>query len=252
MLLDRHRIAKLIELADLERRLTGAERQQREEDVALLIKAAYDDASDAARAAFMARVQPMPVTAWPWSAVQVDATRSRSGVAAGGVAAGGVAAGSVARAVTGRAITGLSATPTAAVPPLLLLIRGEAESADVDRGNRLPDRGAPEAATWEPLYRALDRWDTLAIAGWIGPQGWVSPSGAVTGPPTEEGGKSTGATGSSPGEGGALGRPASASSLTWRSPAVIAAGATVASTLGVVLFSVRRRGAGLAPQQETP
>ena len=49
MLLDRHRIAKLIELADLERRLTGAERQQREEDVALLIKAAYDDASDAAR-----------------------------------------------------------------------------------------------------------------------------------------------------------------------------------------------------------
>jgi hypothetical protein len=250
MLLDRHRIAKLIELADLERRLTGAERQQREEDVALLIKAAYDDASDAARAAFMARVQPMPVTAWPWSAVQVDATRSRSGVAAGGVAAG-----SAARAVTGRAITGLSATPTAAVPPLLLLIRGEAESADVDRGNRLPDRGAPEAATWEPLYRALDRWDTLAIAGWIGPQGWVSPSGAVTGPPTEEGatsGKSTGATGSSPGEGGALGQPASASSLTWRSPAVIAAGATVASTLGVVLFSLRRRGAGLAPQQETP
>ena len=260
MLLDRHRIAKLIELADLERRLTGAERQQREEDVALLIKAAYDDASDTARAAFMARVQPMPVTAWPWSAVQVDATRSRSGVAASdvaarSVAAGGVAAGSVARAATGRAITGLSATPTAAVPPLLLLIRGEAESADVDRGNRLPDRGAPEAATWEPLYRALDRWDTLAIAGWIGPQGWVSPSGAVTGPPTEEGatsGKSTGATGSSPGEGGALGQPASASSLTWRSPAVIAAGATVASTLGVVLFSLRRRGAGLAPQQETP
>ena len=51
MLLNRHRIAKLIELADLERRLTGPERMLREEDVALLVKAAYDDATDAARAA---------------------------------------------------------------------------------------------------------------------------------------------------------------------------------------------------------
>ena len=247
MLLDRHRIAKLIELADLERRLTGAERQQREEDVALLIKAAYDDASDAARAAFMARVQPMPVAAWPWSAVQVNAARSR-----GGVAAGGVAAGNVASAVGGRAIAGLSATPAAVIPPLLLLIRGEAESADVEPGNRLPDRGTPEATTWEPLHRALDRWDTLAITGWIGPQGWVNPSGAVTGPPTQNAdagatsGSSADATGSPP-------DPSSpAPSFSWRSPTVVAAGATVASTLGVVLFSLRRRGAGVAPQQETP
>ena len=76
MLLNRHRIAKLIELTDLERRLTGPERMLREEDVALLVKAAYDDATDAARAAFMARVQSLPVTAWPWSAVQVKAARS--------------------------------------------------------------------------------------------------------------------------------------------------------------------------------
>ena len=234
MLLDRHRIAKLIELADLERRLTGAERQQREEDVALLIKAAYDDASDAARAAFMARVQPMPVAAWPWSAVQVNAARSRGGVAAGGAAAG---------IIGGRAIAGRSPTPAPVIPPLLLLIRGEAESADVDPGNRLPDRGTPEAASWEPLHRALDHWDTLAIARWIGPQGWLSPSGAVTDPTSEP---SADATGRSPD------RPASAPSFSWRSPAVIAAGVTVASTLGVVLFSLRRRGASVAAQQETP
>ena len=84
MLLNRHRIAKLIELADLERRLAGPERLLREEDVALLVKAAYDDASEAARAAFMARVQPMPVAAWPWSAVQVKVVRGNGG----GVAAG--------------------------------------------------------------------------------------------------------------------------------------------------------------------
>ena len=233
MLLDRHRIAKLIELADLERRLAGAERKLREGDVALLIKAAYDDASDAARAAFMARVQSMPVAAWPWSAVQVNATRSRGGVAAGGVAAG----------VGGRAITGLAPAPTPVVPPLLLLIRGEVESADVDPGNRLPDRGTPEAATWEPLHRALDRWDTLAIAGWIGPQGWVSPSGAVADPTSEPSGEATGR---------APDQLSPAPSFSWRSPAVIAAGATVASTLGVVLFSLRRRGASVAAQQETP
>jgi hypothetical protein len=47
--------------------LQGPERLLREEDVALLIKAAYDDATEAARADFMARVKPMPTSAWPWS-----------------------------------------------------------------------------------------------------------------------------------------------------------------------------------------
>ena len=70
MLLNRHRITKLIELADLERRVAGSERMLREEDVAVLVKAAYDDATDLARAEFMARVKPMPTSAWPWSAVQ--------------------------------------------------------------------------------------------------------------------------------------------------------------------------------------
>ena len=119
MLLNRHRNAKLIELTDLERRLTGPERMLREEDVALLVKAAYDDATDAARAAFMARVQSLPVTAWPWSAVQVKA--ARSAVVAG---------------PGGRLTMGLSTRPEAVVPPALLLIRGEAETADAEPGDR--------------------------------------------------------------------------------------------------------------------
>ncbi len=239
MLLNRHRIAKLIELAELERHLAGPERQLREEDVAILIKAAYDDASEAARAAFMARVQPMPVTAWPWSAVQVKFVRGGGG--------GGAA---------GHAILGFSPTPAAVIPPALLLIRGEAESADVEPGNRLPDRGTPEAAIWEPLYQALDSWNTQTIARWIGPQGWVSPSGAVAGQPTQssEAGAMNGqpAPGGSPvGDNAPAPQPPSAS-FSWRSPAVIAAGATVASTLGVALFGLRRRWAPTTPQQEKP
>jgi hypothetical protein len=237
MLLNRHRIAKLIELADLERRLAGPERQLREEDVAILIKAAYDDASEAARAAFMARVQSLPVKAWPWSAVQVKAVRGSGGGVVGGPGGG----------VT----LGFSSTPTAVSPPALLLIRGEAESADVEPGNRLPDRGTPEAVTWEPLYHALDTWNTQILARWIGPQGWVSPGGAVAGQPTQgaEAGGTNGqpAAGASPVDGNAP-----ASSFSWRSPTVIAAGATVASTLGVALFGLRRRWALATPQQEKP
>ena len=241
MLLNRHRIAKLIELADLERRLAGPERLLREEDVALLVKAAYDDASEAARAAFMARVQPMPVAAWPWSAVQVKVVRGNGG----GVAIGG----------GGRALVGFSPTPAAVIPPALLLIRGEAESADAEPGNRLPDRGTPEAAPWEPLHRALDSWDTQTIARSIGPQGWISPTGAAgqPAPHTDDGatsGQPAGAMGSSP----PAPQPPAASTFSWRSPAVIAVGTTVASSLGVALFSLRRRRApaGVAPQQETP
>jgi hypothetical protein len=46
MLLDRHRVSKLVELSAWERSLRGPERTIREEDVALLIKAAYDDATE--------------------------------------------------------------------------------------------------------------------------------------------------------------------------------------------------------------
>lgn len=238
MLLDTHRITKLLELADLERRLTGAERMMREVDVALLVKAAYDDASEAARAAFMARVQSMPTTAWPWSAVQVKAVRGGGG---GGPVGG-----------PGRNIGVFSPSPAAVIPPALLLIRGEVESADVEPGNRLPDRGTAEAARWEPLHRALDNWDTQTIAQWIGPQGWISPNGAASGPAN---GRPVNGTGSTPGDGTSPAPlPPPMSTLSWRSPAVIAAGATVASTIGVVLFSLRGRPApaSTAPQQEKP
>lgn len=229
MLLDRHRITRLIELADLERRVTGPERMLREEDVALLVKAAYDDASEAARAAFMARVQPMPVATWPWSAVQVKYTR---GAATSTASAGG-----------GRMVVGFSPTPTAVIPPALLLIRGQAESADADPGNRIPDRGTPEAASWEPLHRALDAWDTQTLTRWIGPQGWVRPDAVPESPPPQDGATSGPPAGSmapptpaptTPTE------PPPSTTFSWRSPAAIAVGTTLASTVGVVLFSLRR------------
>jgi len=224
MLLHRNRTSRLIELADLAEHVTGPERMLHEQSVALLIKAAYDDATEAARAAFMARIKPMPVDAWPWSAVQARVAAPKGRSAARG----------------GQAIGGIAPTPAAVVPPVLILIRGEAESADADPGDRLPDRGTPESAPWEPLHRALDTWDTQTIARWLGPQGWVIPGGAAASPTAPV---DTPAAPSSP-------RP---TAFSWRSPTVIAVGTTVASTLGVVLFGLRRRRVPTAVSaQETP
>ena len=224
MLLHRNRIIMLIKLADLAERVTGPERMLHEQSVALLIKAAYDDATEAARAAFMARIKPMPVDAWPWSAVQARVAAPMGRSAARG----------------GQAIGGLAPTPAAVVPPVLILIRGEAESADADPGDRLPDRGTPESAPWESLHRALDTWDTQTIARWIGPQGWVIPGGAAASPTAPV---DTPAAPASP-------RP---TAFSWRSPTVLAVGTTVASTLGVALFSLRRRRVPAAVSaQETP
>ncbi len=237
MLLHRNRIARLIELADLERRVTGPERMLREQDVALLVKAAYDDATEAARAAFMARVQALPTTAWPWSAVQVRAVRPASGGSA---------------APVGRPIGGIAPTPAAVVPPVLVLIRGEAESADAEPGDRVPDRGTPESAAWEPLHRALDTWDTQTITRWIGPLGWITPAGAAAGQTAPTGGASRQPAGDAPDAGTPPGQaPTLPIAFSWRSPTVIAVGTTVASTLGVVLFSLRRRRqpAAMVPQE---
>lgn len=156
-LLNRFRVEQLIKLSAAERTLTGAERIVRESEVATLIKAAYDEASDEARAAFMARVKPMPVTAWPWTAVQAQA-----------------------QVITppGQGKFNIAITPDPSkpgpVPALMLLLRGQVSSADKSPGNEIPTRGTPEAELWEPLYRALDRWDTPTITRWIGPQGWSS------------------------------------------------------------------------------
>ena len=227
MLLDRHRVTKLIELSAWERSLQGPERTLREEDVALLIKAAYDDASEQARAEFMARVGQYPTSAWPWSAVQASAAMQPRG-GGGGNLGGAVIAVPVVRTW----------------PAVLILIRGQAESADVDPGNRLPTRGTAESIEWEPLHKALDAWDTATIRRWIGPQGWVSSVGTTAGA-VPNGGPSNGATAGKPAEGStdlpAPQAPPVAVPL-WRQPAVLAAGAVAVVATGVTVYALTRPG----------
>ena len=217
-LLDRHRVARLVELSALERVAQGPERQLREEDVALLVKAAYDDATEGARADFMARVGKMPTSAWPWSAVQATMPRVVGSAVVGG------SLGSVVAAPKG---------PT--TPAALVLIRGQAESADVDPGNRLPDRGTPEALLWESLYRALDTWDTPTIVQSIGPQGWINMATASAGKPARETGN-----GAPAGDGKDLPAPQPAGEWTipWTHPAMLAAGAVVVVAAGTVIYTL--------------
>lgn len=246
MLLDRHRVARLVELSALERTVKGPERVLREEDVAVLVRSAYDDATDAARADFMQRIQRMPTSAWPWSAVQAPAPRSANTI------------GSVVVAVPNPSQT----------PPALILIRGQAESADVDPANRLPDRGTAAALEWEPLYKALDAWDTQTIIKAIGPQGWLSIIGNTSGqvsqdttsgttnPPsgTTNGSTSGAPNGSTtgPSAGGkapsgqtdlpAPQEPASPLAISWKHPGVIAAGAAVVVVVGGIVVHNLGRG----------
>ena len=218
MRISRHRMNLLLELSALERTLTGPERMLREQDVARLIKAAYDEASEAARAEFMARVQPMPTSAWPWSAVQAMVPRGGGGLGF------------------------IAAQKLVVAPAALILIRGQVESADASPGDLLPARGSPEGAEWEPLHRALDNWDTATLARWIGPQGWMNPSGASPG----------GASGTSP-DGSTSGPPASGVAPTqpvpvdppaplWRSPLVVATGAVAVVATGVAVYALARSG----------
>ena len=218
MRISRHRMTLLLELSAQERTLTGPERMLREQDVARLIKAAYDEASEAARAEFMARVQPMPTSAWPWSAVQAMVPRGGGGLGL------------------------IAAQKLVVAPAALILIRGQVESADASPGDLLPARGSPEGAEWEPLHRALDNWDTATLARWIGPQGWMNPSGASPG----------GASGTSP-DGSTSGPPASGMAPTqpalldppaplWRSPLVVATGAVAVVATGVAVYALARSG----------
>ena len=256
MLLDRHRVAQLIELSALERTVKGPERQLRAGDVEVLVKAAYDDAGDSARAEFMARVQKMPSSAWPWSAVQVTAPRGGGG---------------------GGSIGSLVAVPkpgTITTPALLVLLRGQADSADVDPGNRLPDRGTPEAVEWEPLHKALDAWDTAAIQKAIAPLGWVSIVGTTSGQVPKDTGD--GATSGAPAPGGTGGvstgtpppppadlpapqaPPQLPATISITHPAVIAAGVVVVVATGVAIYRIgqahtrRRLSDELSRQEEVP
>jgi hypothetical protein len=129
-------------------------------------------------------------------------------------------------------------------PAVLILIRGQAESADVDPGNRLPTRGTAESIEWEPLHKALDAWDTANILRWIGPQGWVSSVGTTAGA-VPNGGPSNGATAGKPAEGStdlpAPQAPPVAVPL-WRQPAVLAAGAVAVVATGVTVYALTRPG----------
>lgn len=221
MRISRHRMTRLLELSALERSLTGPERMLREQDVAQLIKAAYDEATNPARAEFMARVQPMPTSAWPWSAVQAIAPRGGGG--------GGIGIIAVPK-------------PLAVAPAALILIRGQAESADASPGDTLPARGTPEGAEWEPLYRALDTWDTATIARWIGPQGWMNPTGASPGGAS---GTSTDGSTSGPPAGGVVPTqpvPVDPAAPLWRSPVVVATGAVAVVATGVAIYALARSG----------
>jgi hypothetical protein len=214
MRISRHRMTLLLELSAQERTLTGPERMLREQDVARLIKAAYDEASEAARAEFMARVQPMPTSAWPWSAVQAMVPRGGGGLGS------------------------IAVQQIAAAPAALILIRGQAESADASPGDVLPARGSPEGAEWEPLHRALDSWDTATIARWIGPQGWMNPTGASPGGAS---GSPEGST-SGPTAGGTAPVPVDPPAPLWRSPVVVATGAVAVVATGIAVYALARSG----------
>ncbi len=226
-LLDRHRVSTLITLTALERTVAGPERMLRESEVAMLIKAAYDDAVDTARAAFMARVQTMPTSAWPWSAVQAapPVAHPPLGVRPRGGGLGGPDA--------------LGVPPVPTTPALLILLRGQADSADADPGNQLPARGTPDAAAWEGLQAALDRWDTAAIRRYIRPQGWVVP-GSEGPRESQDDGATSGPPAPAPGTSPDLPATQAATVPLWKHPAVLVAGATAVVATGVTVYALTR------------
>ena len=264
MLLDRHRVARLIELTAMESTLQGPERLLREEDVKLFLKAAYDDATDEARAAFMTRVEAMPSSAWPWSAVKVTAVGGGGGGGGGGLVVGGGGG-------LGKIIVAVPKPVVPTTPAALVLLRGQADVADADPGDRLPARGTLEGAPWEPLFQALDDWDTSTIQAWSGPQGWGMPSGvlvpndgenadpepvddaATSGAPADgvagdgqadadsrgdEGSDTNGGGRAPTGTGSDVPAPQPAESETsfnWRHPAVVATGTAVAVIAGAIV-----------------
>lgn len=176
--LDRNRVSQLIELSAAERTAKGPERLVRENDVQQLLKAAWDDANQQAREGFLARVDKQ-MNNWPWSAVQAISVRGGGG-------------GNIGQIVLPK--------PTLqTTPALLLLLMGQVDLPDVDPGNRIPDRGSPEGAAWEGLYRALDTWDTGTIKKWWSPTGWIPAGQATQGAPKDEGFDPAGRGGETPG-----------------------------------------------------
>ncbi|MDC0716203.1 hypothetical protein [Nannocystis bainbridge] len=212
--IDRHRVARLMELSAAERTLKGPERLLREEDVAQLLRAAYDEASEPARAGFMARVKLAPAADWPWSAVRTTTPRGGGGV-----------------------VVGLPTFGTITPPAALTLLLGQALSPDADPANRLPDRNSSEGAAWEPLYRALELWDIATIKKWWHPVGWVIPGAQ----PTAHATSSTQASGDvTPTNGGGVStQPEPPSPSSWTTGRVaLVAGTTLVITGSAVYSAV--------------
>lgn len=187
----------------------------REQDVARLIKAAYDEASEAARAEFMARVQPMPTSAWPWSSA-VQATVPRGG--------GGL---------------GLIAAQKLVVAPAALIRSAARPSSATRTPATCCGAGSPEGAEWEPLHRAPEIRDTATIARWIGPR--------VDEPDWRIAGRRVGHEPRRLDLGAARRRstqpvPVDPPAPLWRLPLVVASSAVAVVATGVAVYALARSG----------
>ena len=144
MLIDRHRVAALLELS----RIAGgseAERVASQPALETLLVALYAAATPTARERFTQRMERLPASETPWGALRRDP-------------AGQLALGT-------------------AIPPVVHLVLGQRDDDPdaAEDGNRLPDRDLKAGEPWRPLYTAFDRWDTPVIAAHIGPMGWQLP-----------------------------------------------------------------------------
>ena len=142
MLVDRHRIAAVIELS----RVPEAERAAHQDALETLLVYLYQNATPATRAAFLQRMDPLPASAKPWGALARPNPAQWVGLGP-------------------------------PVPAVLVLLLGQQDDDpdSAEDGNRLPDRDSKAGAPWAPLYAALDRWDTATILQHVGPTGWQLP-----------------------------------------------------------------------------
>lgn len=144
MLIDRHRVAVLLDLS----RIAGnseAERVAAQSALEALLVALHAAATPAARDRFTQAMAQLPATDRPWGALR--------------------------RAPAGQIALG----PT--LPPVAHLVLGQRDDDPDARedGNRLPDRDSKAGEPWRPLYAAFDRWDLPTIQQHLGPMGWDVP-----------------------------------------------------------------------------
>lgn len=143
MLVDRHRVAAVIALSQV----PEAERAAHQDALAALLVHLFQSATPAGREAFRKRMDPVPQSQKPWAAL-----------------------------VRPNPAQWVGLGPP--VPAVAVLVRGQQDDdpdSDED-GNRLPDRDSKEGIPWNPLYAALDRWDTAAIVRHVGATGWQVPT----------------------------------------------------------------------------